>query len=254
MEYTVGEVAALAHVTVRTLHHYDEIGLVRPSARSGSGYRLYDEGDLVRLQHVLGYRQLGFPLGRIAEILDDPDWDEVAGLREQRRLLAERAGHLQHLIAAVDRALEAHAMDIKLTPEERFEVFGDFDPEEYAEEAAERWGETDPYRESARRTRSWSKEQWLEVKAEGDTAMRALADAMTAGVPADDDRAIAAADQHRRHIERFYPCTRAMHASLLEMQVGDPRFRATWDRYAEGLVDYAHAAAKTAAARDGAGD
>lgn len=243
--YTVGEVAALARVTVRTLHHYHDVGLVRPSARSDAGYRLYDADDLARLQHVLAYRRLGFPLARIQEILSDPDWDEVAGLREQRTLLAERAAALEHLLAAVDRALEALLMDISLTPEERFEVFGDFDPDAYADEAEQRWGGTDAYTESRRRASRYTKDDWLAIKAEGEAAARALADLLAAGVPADDERAIAAADLHRRQIDRwFYPCPRAMHASLLEMQVGDPRFRAWWDAYADGLVDYAAAAAR----------
>jgi DNA-binding transcriptional MerR regulator len=246
MEYTVSQVAALAHVTVRTLHHYDEIGLVRPSGRTAAGYRLYGERDLARLQHVLGYRALGFPLARVKEILDDPDWDEVSGLREQRALLAEREEHLQHLIAAVDKALEAHVMEIKLTPEERFEVFGDFDPEEYAEEAAERWGETDAYKESARRARKYSKEDWQAIKAEGHEAFRGLAELLVAGVPADDERAAEAIDKHRAQIDRwFYPCSQEMYVGVLEMQVGDARFRATWDGYAEGLLDYALAAART---------
>lgn len=252
--YTVGEVAGLARVTVRTLHHYDAIGLVRPSGRSAGGYRLYGDADLARLQHVLAYRQLGFPLARIGEILSDPDWDEVAGLREQRALLSERAAHLGHLIASVDRALEAHRMDMALTPQERFEVFGDFDPDQYADEAEERWGETDAYKESHRRTRNYSADDWKEIKAEGDAAFRQLAGLLTGGVPADDERAIEAVDAHRRQIDRwFYPCSRDMHVNLLEMQVGDPRFRATWDGYAEGLVDYAHAAARAGLERDVAG-
>lgn len=252
MPYTIGEVAALARVTVRTLHHYDEIGLVRPSARSAAGYRLYGEDDLARLQHVLAYRGLGFPLARIAGILDDPEWDEVAGLREQRALLGERAEHLRHLIAAVDKALEAHVMEIELTPAERFEVFGDFDPEQYADEAAERWGETDAYTESARRARRYTKDDWQAIKAEGDAAMRELARVMADGVPAGDERAVEAVDGHRRQIDRwFYPCSAEMYVGILEMQVGDPRFRATWDGYAEGLLDYAVEAARAGAARHG---
>lgn len=254
MEYTVSEVAALAHVTVRTLHHYDEIGLVRPAARSAAGYRIYGPADLTRLQHVLSYRQLGFPLARIVEILDDPDWDEVAGLREQRALLAERADHLRHLIAAVDKALEAHSMDIDLTPEERFEVFGDFDPDEFADEAAQRWGEADPYKESTKRASKYTKEDWLAIKAEGDTALRGLAGLLHAGVPAGDDRAVEAVDAHRLQIDRwFYPCSREMHVGLLEMQVGDARFRTTWDDYAEGLLDYALEAARAGQAREASG-
>jgi MerR family transcriptional regulator, thiopeptide resistance regulator len=216
VQYTIGEVAALAHVTVRTLHHYDALGLLCPSARSASGYRLYDDVDLARLQQILTYRRLELPLARIREIMSDPDWDEVAGLREQRALLLERAGHLRALIAAIDRALEARTMDIPLTPQERFEVFGDFDPDEHAEEARERWGKTDAYKESARRVQRYGKDEWLQIKAEGEEAVRSLVAAMATGAAPDDPRAMDAIDRHRRHIDRwFYPCPAQMHRHMI---------------------------------------
>ena len=155
----MGQVAALAGVTVRTLHHYDRIGLVQPSDRTPAGYRSYDVRDLDRLQQVLVYRELGFPLEEVATLLDDPDADPAAHLRRQHRLLRERLERTQAMVAAVEKEMEARAMGISLTPEERFEVFGDWLPEEYAAEAEEKWGDTEAWAQSQRRTsampRSW---------------------------------------------------------------------------------------------------
>ncbi|AWT41147.1 MULTISPECIES: MerR family transcriptional regulator [Streptomyces] len=116
--------AGLAGVSVRTLHHYDEIGLVRPSARTPAGYRAYAPGDVERLREVLGYRRLGFALREIAALVDDPATDAVAHLRRLRGLLEEQRDRTAAMVAAIDRELEARAMGIRTTPEEQLEVFG----------------------------------------------------------------------------------------------------------------------------------
>jgi DNA-binding transcriptional MerR regulator len=121
---TVGRAAELAGVSVRTLHHYDEIGLVRPSARTAAGYRVYAAGDVKRLREVLAYRRLGFGLREIADLVDDPATDAVARLRRLRGLLLERRDRAAAMAAAIDRELEARAMGIGTTPEERLKAFG----------------------------------------------------------------------------------------------------------------------------------
>ena len=157
MSYSVGQVADLAGVTIRTLHHYDEIGLLSPSGRSAAGYRIYEEPDLERLQQILFYRELGFALEEIAAIVDDPHTDAVGHLRRQRGLLTERIERLQKMVVAIDYEMEAREMGIKLTPEERLEVFGGFNPEDNAKEAEQRWGGTDAYRQSQRRVSNYTK-------------------------------------------------------------------------------------------------
>ena len=128
----VGEVAALAGVTVRTLHHYDRIGLLSPSGRTAAGYRQYSPADLDRLHQVLLYRELGFPLEEVATLLDDPSADPAEHLRRQHRLLRDRLERTSAMVAAVEKEMEARAMGISLTPEERFELFGNGFSEEYA--------------------------------------------------------------------------------------------------------------------------
>jgi DNA-binding transcriptional MerR regulator len=247
---TVGRVARLAGVTVRTLHHYDEIGLLSPGDRSAAGYRRYDEADLDRLQRILFYRELGFGLDDIRTVMTDGSADASAHLRRQHAMLRDRIRRLERMAAAVEKALEARTMGINLTPEERFEVFGDFDPDQHAAEVEERWGDTDAYRESQRRVSRYTKADWDRMKAEGGAATTAIVAAMQAGLPADSVEAMDGAEAHRRHInDWFYDCTYEIHVGLAEMYLADPRFTATYENIAPGLAQYVHDAIAANAAR-----
>lgn len=240
--YTVGRVAELAGVTIRTLHHYDEIGLVRPSGRTPAGYRVYRDVDVQRLQQVLLYRRLDFGLDEIAAIVDDPKVDAAGHLRRQRELLVERGSRIQAMVAAIDTQLEACAMGMRLTPEEQLEVFGtDKVGGEWTEEAGQRWGGTDAYQESQRRAARYSKQDWNRIRAEGDEVLHAFRDAMRSGLPATSAQAEAVAERHRQHISRwFYQVGYDMHRDLAEMYLADERFTRTYDDVADGLARYVH--------------
>ena len=233
---TVGEVAELAGVTVRTLHHYDELGLLSPSERSEAGYRLYSYDDLARLQEILIWRQLGFPLAEIVSLLDDPDHDRLGALERQQELVSREIDRLGALAAAVDATLQADRNGTRLKEASMFEGF---DPREYEDEARERWGHTDAYRESARRTQAYGAAEWSEIGAESDAILRELIEVMRAGEPANGPAARALAERHREHISRwFYPCSPRMHRGLGEMYIADERFTSTYEREAEGLAAY----------------
>ena len=255
MSYTIGQVARFARVTVRTLHHYDEIGLLRPRLRSAAGHRRYDDADLDRLQQILFYRELGFPLDQVAVLLDDPDADPVAHLRRQHALLTGRIDRLQQMAEAVRRAMEARTMGINLTPEDKFEVFGDYDPDEHAEEVRERWGNTEAYAQSQARVSSYTKEDWLRIKAEQEAWFARITAAMDAGEPAGGEAAMDLAEEHRQSITRFYyDCGHDMHTGLAGMYVADPRFTAYYEGIAPGLARYLHDAILANAARHARGD
>jgi DNA-binding transcriptional MerR regulator len=246
----VGQVAQLAGVTARTLHHYDRIGLLTPSERTAAGYRQYTASDLDRLHRILVYRELGFPLEEVATLLDDPDADPAAHLRRQLRLLRDRLERNRSMVAAVEKELEAYQMGIQLTPEERFEVFGENDPAQYDAEAEQRWGETDAYKESQRRASSYTKEDWLRIKAEGEDVERRFAETLQSGVPADSEQAMDIAEEHRQQISRnFYDCPPEMHAGLGRMYVEDERFTAHYEQRAPGLAQYVSTAVQANAAR-----
>ncbi|WP_329219874.1 MerR family transcriptional regulator [Streptomyces sp. NBC_01485] len=237
--YSVGQVAGFAGVTVRTLHHYDEIGLLVPGGRSHAGHRRYDDADLDRLQRILFYRELGFPLEEVAALLDDPAADPRAHLRRQHELLTARIERLRQMAAAVEHAMEARKMGINLTPEEKFEVFGDKDPERYAEEAEQRWGGTEAYAESQRRVARYTKEDWKRLQAEVDDWGGRYAGLVAADEPPTGEAAMDLAEEHRRHIGRwYYDCPYEMHRSLGEMYVSDERFKAFYDAMHPGLAEH----------------
>ena len=239
--YTVGQVAELAGVTVRTLHHYEQVGLLAPSARSTSGYRIYSAADIDRLSRVLYYRELGFSLEDIATMLDDDTVDPSAHLARQHRLLTERLERVTAMVAAVEREMEAHKVGYNLTPEEKLEVFGDFDPDQYNDEARDRWGETDAWKQSRARTARYTKDDWAKIRAEGDDNVGHFIAAMTNGVAATSAEAMDLAEEHRQHMTRwFFDVSPEFHRCLGEMYVADPRFTATYDDQAPGLAAYIH--------------
>jgi DNA-binding transcriptional MerR regulator len=236
---TVGEVAALAHVSVRALHHYDEIGLLTPADRSDAGYRLYDGADLERLHQVLLFRELGLPLDAIRGLLDEPAADRRQVLLTQRKALDERRRRTDAVLRAVDRAIDALEKGEAMSETTMFEGFGEFDHAKYADEAEERWGDTDAYRESARRTKKYGKAEWAAIKEEGEGIMERFAALMESGANATAPEARALAEEHRRHIDRwFYPCPPRMHAGLADMYQADARFAESFEKHAAGLTGF----------------
>jgi MerR family transcriptional regulator, thiopeptide resistance regulator len=241
MSYTVGKVARLAGVTVRTLHHYDEIGLLSPSDRSGAGYRRYEDADLERLQQIMYYRELGFPLEEIAEIIDDPAADPASHLRRQHELLSDRLARLHKMLNAIEFAMEAGKVGINLTPEERFEVFGGFNPDDYEQEVRQRWGGSDAYAQSARRVSGYTKADWLEIKAQGEDWGRRIVAVMESGAAPESAEAMELAEEHRRHISQwYYECSYEIQTGLAEMYLADERFMATYEAIKPGLTVFLH--------------
>ena len=233
---TVKEVSELSGVTVRTLHHYDEIGLLRPSERTEAGYRLYSRAELDRLQEILGWRELGFPLAEIRALVDRPEYDRAQALRRQRALVAEQAERLSALQVALDAALAA---ELSGKEQDVTEMFDGFDPTEYEDEARDRWGGTPEFEESMRRTRGYGADEWRSIRAEADAISREFAALMAAGNDPAGPEARELAERHRDHISRwFYECSPEVHRGLGELYVADSRFTKNWDKHAPGLARY----------------
>lgn len=238
----IKEAARLAGVSVRTLHHYDEIGLLVPRRRSAAGYRLYDRQDLLRLQQILIGRELGLSLQEIGRSLDDPGFDLGQALRSQRQQLQGRAERTAAMLRSVDAALaildaeRGGSVDMKT-------LFDGFDPSQYEEEARQRWGHTDAYKESARRASRYTEEDWKRLKAEQDGIYSDAVAAMNAGAAPADPVAMRVAERHRLLLERwFYPCSKAMHRGLADLFEADARFAQNIDRYGKGLTPFFAAA------------
>lgn len=240
-QLTVGEVAELTGVTVRTLHHYDRLGLVSP-ARTSAGYRLYDPADVARLQEVVAYRRLGFGLDEIP----GPTTDRRLALERQREYVAARIEELQRMERALTQALADEEKGSTMTDAEKKELFGDLFGAEYADEfegyqaeAEQRWGETDAWAQSQERTRNYSRQDWERIKAEMDEANALIVAALRDGEPADSERAMDAAEAARAHMSRWYfDVCPAMHRNLGDMYVADPRFAKTYEDLAPGLAEY----------------
>jgi len=234
---TVRQLAKLAGVSVRTLHHYDQIKLLRPSARTDAGYRLYGDADALRLQQILFYRELDFPLAEIQVILDRPGFDQIEALRDHRRMLTERAERLARLLRTVDRTIA------KLTGENTMpltdeDIYEGFSPEEraklkgYEAEAADHWGEMAA--ESGRRVRQMTKAQWQAIQQEGGAVTQRMAELM--GRPVGDADVQAAIARQHAWIENFYPCPAEIFRGLGQMYVDDPRFAANYEKMKPGLA------------------
>lgn len=239
-DYSVGQVADLARVSVRTLHHYDQVGLLSPSTRTAAGHRRYTASDLQRLRTILFYRELDFGLDEIAEMLAGPGAATDDHLRRQHRLLRERRDRDARLLAALEKEMESREMGIALSPEEQFEIFGTSKfGDEYADEAKERWGDTESWRESQRRAASYTKDDWVRIKAETDANVAGFVAAIEAGEPADGEHARQLAEEHRLQICRwFYECGHEMHACIGELYVSDPKWIAEWEGTAPGFSQY----------------
>ncbi len=254
-ERTVGEVARLAKVSVRTMHHYDAIGLLTPSGRSETGYRQYTQGDLERLQQILFFRELGFALAAIRRIMLDPGFDRRRALAAQRTLLAAKARHTQAMLTAIDEALDALGKGTIMDGDEMFEVFGGFDPKDYEDEARERWRGTDAYAESARRTTAYGKADWRRIKAESDEITAAFGTALDQGLDPASESVQAIVERHWQHLSLwFYTPTPEMYAGLGDLYVNDPRFTANIDKGHAGLASFQRRAMYIHSGRPDPGD
>ncbi|WP_040810443.1 MerR family transcriptional regulator [Nocardia concava] len=241
MEHTVGVVARSTGISVRTLHHYDEIGLLRPSSRDSSGYRLYSDSDLARLQRILFYRELDFGLDAIATMLNDPGCSDEDHLRRQHELLNDRITRDQAMVALIDKELNARKAGITLTPAERLEVFGGDRLIDTADEAERRWGGLPEFAQRPDRTSRYTKQDWLTLRSEQRDIHQSLADAMHAGTPADDPSVMNLAERHRQHLDRwFHDCDLETHRRLAAEYRANRRLGLNYDDMAPGLSQYIH--------------
>lgn len=235
---TVGQVAQTFGVTVRTLHHYDEVGLLSPSERSRAGYRLYTADDLERLATIVTYRRLDLPLDEVAALLRG-DGSTLEHLRRQRDAVMDKVDELHGLVDAIDRALEREMNEQPATREDLKEIFGDGFKDEYQDEAQERWGETDAWKQSAQRTKNYTVADWEKIKAETESINESFVAALKAGLPATSVEAMDAAEAARVHMQTwFYDTSHDFHRNLGDMYVADPRFTKTYEDLAEGLAQY----------------
>ncbi len=236
--YSVGQLAEHSGITVRTLHHYDAIGLLTPSHRSSTKRRLYDRENVLRLQQILNYRTLGMPLDQIRSILDDPAYDCRAALLDQRKAVLQQIARSEALIRGIDEALslidQSDKKDTDMTT-----LFGGFDPDKFADEAEEKWGGTDTWKTSQKRTADYTEADWKAYHDAHHLICSRFAELAQAGVQTDDPRAMDLSRDYAALIDRwFYPCTVAHLGNLAQMYEADQRFRDTFDGFGAGTAEF----------------
>ncbi|MEU4365057.1 MerR family transcriptional regulator [Promicromonospora sp. NPDC023987] len=235
---TVGGAASAVGVTVRTLHHWDELRLARPSQRTSGGHRLYDAADVARLHRVRVYRELGVPLADIGNLLDAPTDDVEQSLRRQLGLVREHIRHLEQSAEALDRLIEARRSGLLLSPEEQVAIFGESWQPSWQHQARERWGDTTQWAQSAERAAERTPEDWRRITAEVEALHADLAVALREGVRPGGERANALAERHRSSIGAYFDCTHSMHVCLGRTYVDDPGFRTFFEGLEPGLAGW----------------
>ena len=237
MKLQIKEFADFTGVSVRTLHYYDEIGLLSPACvDKHTGYRYYDENSLFRMQEILFYRELDFPLKSIGEILSSPDYDTSRALKEQKKLLILKKERLERLITVVDDAMKG---------ENVMSAFDNSEFEQYKAEAKEKWGKTDAYKEHTQKTKEYSKEKWNNLIEEMNAVFAEFAACRKNGEGPDSAEVQNLVKKLQNHItENYYHCTNEILAGLGQMYVLDERFKNNIDKHGDGTAEFAGEAIK----------
>ena len=233
---TVNEVSKLTGVSVRTLHHYDAIGLLKPTRVTEAGYRLYDQAALERLQHILLFRQLQFPLKEIKQILDSPGFDPVQALTQQIHMLKLQRNHLDNLIS------HAQSIQKKGVVTMDFSAFDRTKLDQYAAEAKAKWGKTDAYKEYEQKTAGQTAEQ---MRSSGDALIDIFAQfgAIRHTAPESEQAQALVAKLQSFITEHYYTCTKQILRGLGQMYIAGDSMTENIDRAGgEGTAQFANAA------------
>ena len=231
LKMQIKEFAEFMGVSVRTLHYYDEIGLLTPAlVDKFTGYRFYDDNSLLRMQEILFYRELDFSLKSIGEILSSPNYDKTKALKEQKHLLTLKKERLERLISAIDGAVKGETI---------VKAFDNSEFEKYKAEAKEKWGKTDAYKEHAERTKNYSKQKWNDLAEGMDHIMAEFAVCMRKAKTPDSAEVQNLVKMLQDHIsENYYLCTNQILAGLGQMYVADERFKSNIDKHADGTAEF----------------
>lgn len=231
MKMQITEFAKLTGVSVRTLHYYDEIGLLKPAeVDEWTGYRFYDERNLEKMQQIMFYRELDFSLKSIIGILSSPDFDKQKALDEQKKLLILKKERLEKLIFAIDCAKKGEII---------MNAFDNTEFENYKNEAKERWGNTDAYKEYSQKSKGYSEEKFNALGEGMEKVLEEFAICMNSGATFDSEEAQKLVKKLQNYItENFYTCTNEILASLGQMYVADERFKNNIDKHSVGTTEF----------------
>lgn len=238
MSYKVKEVADIVGISIRTLHYYDEIGLLKPESIGENNYRFYDDNKLERLQQILFFKELDFSLEDIKNILDNPYFDRRIALESHKKLLLKKKERLEKIIKTVEKTIICINGENKMGTEEMFKGFDmkeiDEHKQKYTEEVKQRWGNTDAYKESNSKTSKYNKDDWQRISNEQSLIYKKFVDNMDKGFA--DSKVQEAVQEWKNNLSKnFYNCTDEILKGLGDMYVNDERFTKNIDKHKEGL-------------------
>lgn len=242
MEYSINALSKLAGVTTRTLRYYDQIGLLPPLRKAESGYRVYGSKEAARLQEILFYRELGFPLSVTADLLADPAFDRMDALEGHKRALLEQRARLDTLISTVEKTILAEEGKIQMTDQERFKGFQkeqiDKNEAAYGEELRRRYGEK-KVAESNRKYMGLSQEALNEMETLGEEILSRLSAAVQASQSPDGEEGRRIAQLHKKWLSYTWESySKEAHTGLAQMYVADERFTAYYDKETSGCAQF----------------
>jgi DNA-binding transcriptional MerR regulator len=245
---SIKQLSTLAGVSVRTLHFYDQIGLLIPQREEQNNYRFYTRESLLRLQQILFYREMEFSLDQISGILNQPDFDLVEALEKHREALKGKAQRLNTLLETIDNTISYLKGQKDMTQTQYFKGFSDEQQAEYEKEAAQKW-DPEMVHESNRRYNNLSQIEKDALLAKEERITLGIRDAMPKGVA--DPEVQALIGEKQQYINFFYDCTDEILLGLGKMYVEDPRFKANYDRIQTGLAEFIYEAIKVYCAKRG---
>lgn len=232
---TVKQLSKLAGVTPRTLHHYDEIGLLKPTRVGDNGYRYYGEESVLRLQQILFYRELGIPLEDIKKIMGRRDFDVMGALRSHKEALQKQVARLNRLINTVDNTINHLKGNYPMNDKAYFEGFSEEQQEKYAAEAEELYG-AEGVRASMQKWKSYSADEKKRIMDEGGQNYKDMIAAMPKGANSSEAQAIVG--RWRKHMDYFWTPSLDQLLALANGYSEDPRFRATFDQMHPQLAEF----------------
>ncbi|MBA3682197.1 MAG: MerR family transcriptional regulator [Bacteroidetes bacterium] len=233
---SVNKLAKLAGVSVRTLHHYDQIGLLKPSVRSETNYRYYSEAELLRLQQILFYKELDLSLVQIAEILDDPTFDIMQALRSHKTELQKRKDRTEQLLLTIDKTIiNLKSKTKKMDHEEMYKGFSKEQGKAYRKEASEKWGE-EIVAASEKKILEMDKAEWKALLQKGEDINVELVKLI--GQSPKDKKVQALIKEHFEMTGKFFNVTIEIYRNLGTMYVEDLRFKANYDKHHPKLAEF----------------
>lgn len=236
MNYTVKELSKMAGVSVRTLHYYDEVGLLKPSFIKENGYRYYEEKELLKLQQILFFRELEFPLEKIKEIMSSPNFNTLVALADQQQLLELKKRRIEKMLTTIHKTIHSLKGGEPMSTDDTFSAFNDPTYQKHKDEVQQRWGHTDAYKQSMERVGKMSKEDLDRVKAEGEAITNAIAELMRKEFSPTSPEVQEQTDKFFQHLRNFYEPSYEMFKGLGQMYVDDARFTEYYEKIAKGLA------------------